>query len=245
MRDSLEPGICVGHIRHRRFTPVVHEFSYPLFMVLFDIDAIPPQIASRKFALASLRPDDYLGPEPGTLREKLTAAAERPLPGGRILLLTHLRYCGYGFNPISLFYCLDAAGNVERVAAEVHSTFGERHLYWLDETNRDARGMYHAEKKLHVSPFNRMENLYRFALATQREQLTIHIDTYEDATCFFDATLSLRWQPWSSRNFYQALVRFPFMTMQVIASIHWEALKLFLKRVPFVPHPSKSGSSSR
>lgn len=245
MQDSLEPGICIGHVRHRRFTPVAHEFNYPLFMVLLDIDQLPSQLSSRKFALASLRSEDYLGPQPGSLREKLAAASPTPLPDGRILLLTHARYFGYGFNPISLFYCHDASGRLDRIGAEVHSTFGERHLYWLDSSSQDPRGFYHAEKRLHVSPFNHMDNTYRFGLATQREQLTIHIDTYQQSALFFDATLHLRWQPWSPANFYRALLRFPLMTLQVITAIHWEALKLYAKRVPFVPHPSKSGSLPR
>jgi DUF1365 family protein len=245
MRNPLEPGVMRGWVRHRRFEPAEHEFRYPLFMGLLDIDRVEEAMAvsrwasAEKFNVLSLRARDYLWNREGTLRQRLEAEAEASgiqLPGGRILLLTHLRYLGYGFNPISLFYCLNEAGEVELVGAEVHSTFGERHLYWLNAANRDERGFHHARKRLYVSPFNGMDNEYRFGLAHQKERITVQIDTYRDGKRFFDATLGVDWEPWTAGALHRAMAAYPLMTLQVVGAIHWEACQLFFKRVPYVPH---------
>lgn len=249
----MEPGVMVGTIRHRRFLPASHEFSYPLFMSLLDIDQLPQQMEVSTFAslgrwnILSFYQEDYLAPGAGSLRERLAREAGNagfPLPEGRILLLTHPRFCGYGFNPISLFYCFDLDGHLQQVGAEVHSTFGERHLYWLGHWNRDEHGCFHCAKQLHVSPFMTMDHTYRFGLAQSQRHLTLHIDNWRAGERLFDATLSLDWRPWTRSHLESALLEYPFMTAKVTAAIHWQALKLYLKRIPFIPHPSKSNPRS-
>jgi DUF1365 family protein len=253
MRNPLEPGLLAGTVRHRRFLPLPHDFSYPLSMVLLDIDHLAEAAAVSSFFSVdrlnawSLHHRDFLGPAPGSLRQKLEAAAAAEgiaLPEGRILLLAQPRYLGYGFNPISLFLCQDRNGQLVHVAAEVHSTFGERHLYWLNAANQDARGFFHAPKQLHVSPFLSMDYEYRFGLAAEREQLTLHIDNLQAGQRHFDATMTLRWQPWTAPAVRGALLAFPLASLQVIGAIHWEALKLYCKGVPFIPHPEKSTAGS-
>ncbi len=244
MRDTLAPGIYRGWVRHRRYTPASHEFRYRMFMAWLDLDRIYELMGVSRWcgyeraALMSLRERDDFVDALLPLRQRLEQAARESgvaLPDGPVYLLTHLRYAGYCFNPISLYYCYEQGGSVPvKVMAEVHSTFGERHNYWMD--GLEAKGV---KKEMHVSPFNTMDNTYDFWLSAPGEKLVAHIDTLRQGERFFDATLSLDWSPWEKQNVERAMVEFPFMTAQVIGAIHWEARKLYFKRVPFVPHPSK------
>ena len=248
-RDNVQPGIYLGKLRHRRFQPVLHEFTYPLFMVLLDIDRIPalmkvsPVAGYNRFAWASFCERDHFGDPSVPLRERLRADAAAQgisLPEGPIYLLTHLRYFGYNFNPISFFYCCDSRGRIEMVLAEVNSTFGESRNYWLDATNRIGSGnslRYRVPKSLHVSPFMKMELEYTFVLTPPEETLVAHMNTLDGGDTFFDATLELSWRPWNAQSLHRALLRHPFVTLKVISAIHWEALKLYLKNVPVFTKP--------
>ena len=241
-----ESAIYSGTLRHRRFQPVAHEFSYGIFMAFLDIDRIPelmkvsPFASYNRFNWATFAECDHFGDQSQTLRRRLTIdAAEHgiELDGGPIFLLTHLRYLGYNFNPISLFYCYSQNGNLQTILAEVNSTFGETHNYWLNHTNRtDANHRYRCEKSMHVSPFMRMNLDYTFALTQPAETLVAHMETIEDGSSFFDATLSLRRQPWSAPALHRALIAHPWMTAKVIAAIHWQALRLYLKKAPVYAH---------
>jgi DUF1365 family protein len=141
----MEPGVFVGTLRHRRFSPVAHAFTYPLFMALLDVDRIPELMrvsrltSHNRWNWAAFDDRDHLGDPERPLRERLAADAAAgaiDLPEGRILLLTHLRYLGYCFNPVSFFYCFDRADRLTVVLAEVNNTFGGSHRYWLRWTYR-------------------------------------------------------------------------------------------------------------
>lgn len=247
----MESALYVGTVRHRRFEPVRHEFTYPLFMPMLDIDRIPelmrvsPFSSYNRFNWASFHQRDHFGDPAVPLRERLRADAARHdvrLPGGPIFLLTHLRYLGYCFNPISLFYCYSGEGVLETILAEVNSTFGETHNYWLSGANRDLASqshVYRCSKAIHVSPFLPMELDYRFAMTPPGEQLVAHMDTVAGERGGFDATLRLWREPWSAASLHRALLRFPWMTAKVIWAIHWEALRLYSKRVPLHTHPAR------
>jgi hypothetical protein len=247
----MESAIYFGTIRHRRSKPVRHEFTYPLFMAFLDVDRIPelmrvsPLASYNRFNWASFHERDHFGNPALTLRQRLSTDAAGQgirLPEGPIFLLTHLRYLGYNFNPISLFYCYNGDGRLETILAEVNSTFGETHNYWLSAANRlsapDSR-IYRCTKTMHVSPFMPMDLDYRFVLPPPGNQLVAHMNTMDGDHSTFDATLRLRREPWSAASLHRALLRFPWVTAKVIAAIHWEALRLYCKKVPVYTHPAR------
>lgn len=242
----IQPGLFVGTLRHRRFSPVCHTFSMRLFMVLLDIDRIPELLtvsrltSCNRWNWASFHDADHLGDPSRPLRERLrTSASARGLrlPGGPIYLLTHLRYLGYCFNPISFFYCLDPDGRTRLVLAEVHNTFGGSECYWLVPHSAGLSAKATAAKTLYVSPFLPMSLDYHFALTAPARRLTAHIEAVEAESRRFDATLVLERRPWTAGDIRRALLRQPAMTMSVIAAIHWQAARLWWKGVPVVPRP--------
>jgi DUF1365 family protein len=239
----MSPGIYRGTLRHRRFTPRRHEFTYSMFMALVDIDNVPALMrhslftSYNSFNWAAFCERDHLGDARRPLRERLTEDATRngiALPDGPIFLLTHLRYLGYCFNPISFYFC----GN-SIVAAEVHSTFGERHTYWLGPWNASPfhSSRYTCPKTMHVSPFMKMNLEYDFVVTQPDQRFTAHIETLDQGSRFFDSTLTLEREEWTAGNVARVLLRQPFMTGKVVAAIHWEALRLYLKGIPVQPHP--------
>ena len=253
-------ALYVGTLRHRRFAPVAHEFRYPVFMVLLDIDRIPEAMRAshltgyNRWNWATFDERDHFGDPRQPLRQRLSADAARhglTLPAGRILLLTHLRYLGYCFNPVSFFYCHDTSDRLVRVMAEVNNTFGGSHNYWLAPGDAPAlpgdaaaaTGSFRAasKKSLYVSPFLETDMAYGFAFNRPGPQLTAHIDVRRAATKVLDATLTLREQPWQAATIRRTLLQYPWMTARVMAAIHWQALRLWWKGVAVVPRPTPRG----
>ena len=249
----MDSAFYFGTLRHRRFEPARHEFTYRLFMAFLDIDRIPelarisPFLSYNHWNWASFDERDHFGDPRTTLRHRLTsdaAAQGVTLPDGPIFLLTHLRYLGYNFNPISLFYCYDAAEQLQLVLAEVNNTFGETHNYWLSAANQvpgsSAKALHHrCPKAMHVSPFMDMRLDYDFILTPPCDRLTAHMNTLADGHSTFDATLNLERRPWTAKSLITALGMHPWMTAKVIGAIHWEALQLYMKKVPVFTHPGR------
>ncbi len=253
-RVVIDSGLFIGTLRHRRFAPIAHAFTYPLFMALLDIDRLPELMrVSRvtgynRFNWASFHDRDHLGDPARPLRERLAVAATGhglDLPDGRIFLLTHLRYFGYGFNPVSFFYCFDAAEQLQIVVAEVNNTFGGTHNYWLrpDSASRGFRSV--AKKSLYVSPFMPVDVDYAFAFTLPEDRLVAHMATIGAGVVGFDATLSLERRPWDANEIRRSLLRHPAMTAHVVAGIHWQALKLWWKGVPRVRRVTHDGVGER
>ena len=265
----VRSGVYTGWLRHRRTLPVSHAFTYPLFMVLLDIDRVADLMEASPFTSyncwnwASFHESDHLGESTHPLRERLGLDAARQglaLPEGPIFLLTHLRYLGYCFNPVSFFYCYDGAGALRLVLAEVNNTFGGSHRYWLEpQESPSASGADLSEawisgsrvfratstKAFYVSPFMPADMRYDFAFTEPGERLVAHMTLEGECTGqaahAFDATLSLGFRPWQSQEIARALIRHPAMTMKVTAGIHWQALCLWLKGLPIVPRPTSTG----
>jgi len=243
-------------VRHRRMGAVRDEFRYPLFMACIDLDELPALFdgrwlwSARHPAMAWFRRADYLGDPDIPLRDavsRLVAEETGIRAHGPIRLLTHLRCFGHCFNPVSFYYCYDALGeHVVAVVAHVTNTpWGERHAYVMavgDTTDHGTatlmRGQF--EKRLHVSPLMGMDHVYDWRLTEPSERLSVHIESRRPGgERAFDATLSLRREEMTTRALRRALIRYPFLTMRILARIYSHALRLKLRGAKYFPHPPK------
>jgi len=246
----FQSAIYEGWVRHRRSTPTAHAFRYALFMMYLDLDEIPALFRGHlawgheRPGLGSFYRADYLGDPRQPLREAVADVVEAKLgrrPRGAIRLLTHLRYLGYAFNPVSIYYCF-AGEKLDALVLEVTNTpWGERGCYVLDANAVAGRPLrFRAAKALHVSPFLAMDIEYRFALTPPDEQLLVHMDCFAKTGKTLDATLFMKRRAWNRSTLTRALFRFPWMTGRVAAAIYWQALRLWWKKIPYVPHPHEN-----
>jgi len=253
----MKSAIYAGLVRHRRMTPVVHHFTYRMFMMYLDLAELPSVFQGRWFwsvrrtALARFRREDHVGDPAVPLDQTVRELVNRETgirPDGPIRLLTQLRYFGYVFNPVSFYYCFNKDDTeVETIVAEVNNTpWGERHCYVLPQSRDQGVSPHHRyqpAKEMHVSPFMPMDVDYDWRFKTPTDALTVHMETARKGSKIFDATLVLDREEISAGSLARVLLAFPLMTLRIILAIHWQALKLWIKGAPVHDHPQKSNST--
>ncbi|WP_323003537.1 DUF1365 domain-containing protein [Denitromonas sp.] len=236
------PALFIGTVYHRRVRPVANAFTYPVFYVQLPVadpaTARGPMFAVDGWGVLGFRTRDH-GPRDGSpLRPWIRARLrEHGLPDdGPVMLQCFPRVLGYVFNPVSFWFCHRPDGALIAVLAEVNNTFGGRHSYLLHHPDgrplRDGETL-RADKAFHVSPFCDVVGGYRFRFHLDGPRPRVHID-YDDAEGELLCTvIGGRAQPWRTGRLLRAFFGMPFLTAGVMLRIHWQALRLWLKGVPF------------
>jgi hypothetical protein len=230
---------------HHRFAPKVHRFQHDIFMFYLDLDELD-LIAKKILSFSHNRKNLYAfrdaDHEPGgekPLKQRLVAFLQKngiePGPFARIMLLTLPRVAGYVFNPISIYYCFDAANQPVGTVAEVGNTFREMKLYLLSPDELVAGGTFRkiTPKHFYVSPFSSLNLNFDFQLKIPGERLDVKIDDLDAGKKILITTLAGRRAELNNRTLFWFTIKYPLVTAKVIFLIHWHALRLWLKRVPF------------
>lgn len=243
--DGTTPQALLGTgvVRHRRLKPAGHTFEYPTYFMLLPMRRLraQPEAAVRRnrFGLVAFHDADHGDGRADSLAwlEELLAAEGIADADGEIWLHTYPRVLGYVFKPVSFWYCERRDGSLAAIVAEVNNTFGERHCYLLaGEDLRWGRELV-ARKVFHVSPFCRVEGRYRFRFLRTAERTVARVDHDDDEGPLLLTSVSGRLAPLTMAAARAAFFGMPMMSLGVIVRIHWQALQLWLKRVPFFSKP--------
>jgi len=240
----LRSTLYVGRVRHRRFSDPLHEFEYPVWYALLDLDELA-ELSARvgffshnRFNLVGFDDRDHMGPAAEPVRHKLDGWLQSQgvhASPAHVTLLTHLRVLGHVFNPVSFFFCWDDGHSLQQVVAEVNNTFGETYCYLLEADGGVIRR--EEDKVFHVSPFQPVDGRYRFRVTAPGPRMTAHIDVLRDGELVFDSTLATNQRPLTGWSVLKTLARYPHTGIRTLALIHYQALRLWLKRAPFFNKP--------
>jgi len=235
-----------GEVMHHRVRPARNRFTYPVFFVrmrVADLDAAGPYSRLDRFGLIGFHRADH-GPRDGSallpwIRATLDAAGLQEVDGD-IWLQAFPRVLGYVFNPVSFWLCHDRDGRLRAVVSEVNNTFGDHHNYLVardDGAPLEAGDVIAARKVFHVSPFCTVVGAYRFQFDAGVEKSRIRIDYDDGDGKLLLTSISGRGEPLTRGALSRCFFAYPWMTLGVIARIHWQALKLWWKGVPFHSRP--------
>ena len=232
---------------HHRLEPKKHRFNYDVFMFYLDINEIPlltknlKLFSFNKFNAFSFHDKDHLGNDQKNtgwnIRSKIKTYIKSKgceIGEGKIMLLSNLRTFGYVFNPVSFYFCYNEHRELQCAVVEVCNTFREVKLYFIGkEAIQGTNCRLNTEKYFYVSPFIELDTTFDFNLEVPGEKLKIHIDDYKDGKRFFLSTLTGNRVKLNNLNLLWYTLRFPLITLQIITLIHWQALLLWFKKIPF------------
>jgi len=242
--------IYEGEVRHARYRPKENRFRTSVFFLYLDLAELDSVFngrwlwSTKGVNLAYLRRKDHFGDPSLTIDEALRALVQQKTgkrPAGPVRMMTHLRYLGHNFNPATFYYCYDAAGSrVETIVVEVHNTpWGEVHCYVVDE--RDNIGTreqkrFRLKKDFTVSPFMPMDLAYEWTFTEPGTMVNVHMEDFDKEGRIFEAELTAERREINADSLNRMLLKYPLVTVKVIAGIYWQAFRLWRKGVRFYGH---------
>jgi DUF1365 family protein len=242
-------SLYVGEVMHHRLKPFGHRFTYKVFSLLVDVDRLEELgrlsslLSVNRANVASLHERDHVEVAGETIRsfaDRLLDRAGLGRRAARILLLAYPRVCGYVFNPISVYFAYDEAGGLIALIYSVRNTFGQRHTYVapVKPGELTEAGLRQSRAKLfHVSPFIEMTARYHFRVMPPGKVVRLRIHETEAGEPLLAATFAGEAKPFNSVALAGCLLRIPLLTWKIMAAIHWQALKLWLKGARFHKSP--------
>lgn len=243
----MQSALCQGVVTHQRRQPKAHQFQYDTFMVYLKLDALDEFFARsrwwslERFNWASFRRKDYLHPQIPDLQQAVQQEIRQQTGqvfAGDIFLLTHVRYLGYCFNPVSFYFCFEQE-QLKFIVAEITNTpWNERFCYVLTCSSHERVQHFQFQKQFHVSPFLPMDLQYDWRFSLSEDQIHIFMRNRRQGEEQFMAGMTLQMQEASTTNLRNMLLRFPAVTVKTVAGIYWQALRLWLKGTPFYDHPT-------
>jgi hypothetical protein len=244
MTQPAQALIGIGEVRHRRLRPVDNAFAYPTYFLLLPMRSLrtQPCVALRRnrFGLLSFHDRDHGDGRDDALAwlDELLAREGVADAQGEAWLHTYPRVLGYVFKPVNFWYCHRLDGSLAAIVAEVNNTFGERHCYLLDSPGLAWGRELRARKVFHVSPFCSVQGLYRFRFMRTADRTVARVDHDDEQGALLQTSVSGHLLPLTAAQVRAAFFGMPLMTLGVVARIHWQALRLWLKRVPFIAKPA-------
>ncbi|MFT6269758.1 MAG: DUF1365 family protein [Alphaproteobacteria bacterium] len=239
---TIESGIYTGKVFHTRSVPKVHKFDYSIYLFwlkLKEVDLLATSVfgfSANKSGLSvvNFKREDYLG-DPNTdletaVLEKMNALSDDTI-SGNVYMLGQVRTFGLYFSPVNFFYLRNAQDEFTHMLAEVSNTpWNKRHYYLVDLKKQS-----NCDKAFHVSPFNPMDMQYKWQIQQPSSNLKLHLSCYKE-TKHFEAAIDMHKKPLTSATLRSSIFSIPSMTIKTVVGIYWQAVKLFLKRVPIYTH---------
>ena len=247
INSIIHSCIYQGEVFHQRFSPCEHKFSYKIFFLAIDLDELPQLnnigrlFKTDRFAPLRFFAADYLQHKNQITRQNVwdkVAELGGQIKNGRILFVGQVRCCGLYFSPINTYYCYDEDCQLSYLLAEVSNTpWNERHYYLIDMESEQI-----SEKAFHVSPFMDLEMKYHWRIKQPSQHLSLSLESRIhglDDDKFFRANIAMTRQAFTNRNLLKNLLAIPVMTLKTVLGIYWQALKLYVKGVPYIAHSKK------
>lgn len=259
---QLNSCIYKGEVFHQRFSPRAHKFSYRIFFLAIDLDELPilnkvgRYFKSDQFAPLRFFAPDYLDNKSEVSKQDVwdkVIELGGKQQSGRVVFIGQMRCFGLYFSPINTYYCYDQHNNLVYLLAEVSNTpWNERHYYLIDMGEKTE-----CEKSFHVSPFMDLAMKYQWRIKAPKEKLTLSIENFESTPAaprvgvesnapkkLFIASIAMKRQEFTNKNLLKNLLAIPMMTAKTVLGIYWQAMKLYLKGVPYIAHSKKEKTNA-